>query len=126
MFITSRESHAREITVSEVNRGQDDKVRDSNSSNFLPMHTWLLTARLIHYRILDYRSRTIGSRLTDGITRERTRNREKAGFQFARVDYASISDLRARELVPPAFIYSYGRGESLVEFTEFGHLFSSS
>lgn len=87
MFITSRESHAREITVSEVNRGQDDKVRGSNSSNFLPMHTWLLTARLIHYRILDYRSRTIGSRLTDGITRERTRNR----------DYGRIP-IRARRL----------------------------
>lgn len=35
MFITTRESYSREITVSEVNRGQDDKVRDSNSNNFL-------------------------------------------------------------------------------------------
>lgn len=38
MFITTRDSHAREITVSEVNRGKDDKVRGSNSNNFLPRY----------------------------------------------------------------------------------------
>lgn len=39
-------------------------------------------------------------------------------------DYAPISDLRASEPVPPAFIYSYG--ESLVEFTDDLHPFSFS
>lgn len=61
------------------------------------MHTWLLTARLIHYRILDYRSRTARSRLTDGAT-----DREKAGFQFARRLYPDFRFTRelAREPRP--------------------------